>query len=287
MQISTATQQFLQYLVDKNRSPSTVIAYRKDLQQLEEYLTDLEISKIDTQLLRSFLSDITKYNYSVKTISRKLNSIKSLFKYLVEYKYLASDPTKTIAHPIFESKLPRCLSEQEYRSIRDLARNNIRLYTLIELMLQTGLRIGEISRLRLENIKLKSNPPLILITENASSPMRTVELNKAAISVLTTFIPNRLMLKEEQGYLFNTKNGKNMLIRNIRSSVNKILKKSGIKNATVNDLRNTFIVHQLNAGVSLEKVAQTVGHRRYSSTEKYLLLVTRAKLGRANKVVIL
>jgi integrase/recombinase XerC len=151
--------------------------------------------------------------------------------------------------------------------------------------MQTGLRIGEISRLKLEHLQLKSNPPQALISAFASTPMRVIELNSAAQEVIKEFIPHRLVVEKDKGFLFNTKNGGNMNIRNIRSAVNRVFQKAGIKNATVNDLRNTFIVHQLNKGVSLEKVSQVVGHRRYSSTEKYLPLLKRSKLGKGSKLV--
>lgn len=285
MKITAAVEQFLQNLKEIGRSPATITAYSKDLSQVADALSDVEIEKVTTKNLQAFIDDTLSKGFKNKTVSRKLNSIKSLFKYLHDKQVVLVDPSKPIPHPSIKPLLPNVLSETQYRGLRDATRDNVRLYTLVELMLQTGLRIGEVSRLKIEDLKLKSNPPQILITENASSPMRIVELNDRAAEIIKEFSPHRLSVEKDQGYLFNTKNGGHMIIRNIRSAVDRAFKKAGIEGLTVNDLRNTFIVKQLEAGVSLAKVAQTVGHRRFSSTEKYLPLLSRKKLGKGERIV--
>jgi site-specific recombinase XerD len=287
MNLQEARKKFTQYLDELGRSPATITAYEKDLEQLQDSIGNQEVAKITTKNLEKFLTDAGKQGYSNKTLSRKLNSIKSFFKFLNKQGKILVDPSKPIPHPDIKTKLPRVLSSTEYRSIRDAAKNNIRLYTIIEMLLQTGMRIGEISRLKLEDVKLSQDPAQLLIREYGSSPMRLVELNETASKVIKEFIPHRLEVEGDEGYLFNTKNGGNMLVRNIRSAINRVFKKAGVKNATVNDLRNTFIVNQLDKGVSLEKVAQTVGHKRFTSTEKYLPLVDRKKPGKKNRIEVL
>ena len=74
--------------------------------------------------------------------------------------------------------------------------------------------------------------------------------------------------------MYVTKNGRPLLVRNIRTAIDKAFEKASIKNAKVNDLRNTFIAHHLAKGVSLVTVSKLVGHKRISTTEKYLGLVT-------------
>ncbi len=285
MKLNEAVSKFLADLTAAGRSPATIVAYNNDLQQLVTAVGDQEVTKITTKELQKFIEGLSEQGFKNKTISRKLNSIKSLFKTLQEAEQILIDPSKPIPHPDIKAKLPRILSETEYMALRQASRSNSRLYALIELMLQTGMRIGEISRLKVEDIKFKSKPPQILISENASTSMRLIELNPLAAKCIKDFLPERMEVEADQGYLFNTKNGSNMIIRNIRSSVNRIFKKVGIKDATVNDLRNTFIAKQLDAGVSLAKVAQTVGHRRFSSTEKFLPAIERKNPGKGEKIV--
>lgn len=287
MLISEARESFLATIKSNGKSPATIVAYSKDLSQLQDYLKNKNVDQISTEDLNDFLASLSTQGLTPKTISRKLNSIKSLFRNLIETKNITTDPSKPISHPTIAVKSARVLSETEYRSLRDAAKGNSRLATMIELMLQTGIRIGEISRIKLEDTVLKNTSGQILIKEYASSSMRIVELNQTSLLILKEFIEQRKLSttkNKDQGYLFSTKNGGNINIRNIRSSLERIFKKAGIKNATVNDLRNTFIVEQLNKGVAPEKVSQIVGHKRFSSTEKYFALLNRKKMGKSMRL---
>ena len=284
MEIKQGIIKFLQHMEGLKRSPATITAYTKDLEQFQKSLNDKELSEITTKDIQNFLDENINNGYKSKTISRKLNSLKSFFKFLTESGIVLIDVSKPVPHPDFSTKLPRVLTETEYRSIRDAAKDNNRIYTIIEFMLQTGIRIGEISRLKIEDLKLDKTPAQVIIREDGSSPMRIIDLNNRIKSTLLEFLPHRLEVENDEGFLFNTKNGKYMMIRNIRSSINRVFKKAGVKNATVNDIRNTFIVFQLNKGVSLIKIAQTVGHKRPSSTEKYLPLMTRKKVGNGSVI---
>jgi site-specific recombinase XerD len=284
MKINEAKQKFIENLGIVGRSPATIVAYEKDIDQLQEFLENIDVSQITTKQLQTFINKMGENGFSNKTLSRKLNSIKSLFKFLLKKGHILIDVSKPIPHPDIQSKLPRVLSETEYRGLRDAAKNNSRLYTIIELMLQTGMRIGEVSRIKIEDLTLNQEPSQAVVGGHSSSPMRVVELNNAAKSALKNYLPQRLEVENDEGYVFNTKNGSHMMIRNIRSAVNRIFKKAGVKNATVNDLRNTFITVQLENGISMEKVGSMVGHRRTTSTEKYLPLIKR-KPGKKSGIV--
>ncbi|HEC64177.1 MAG TPA: site-specific integrase, partial [bacterium] len=180
---------------------------------------------------------------------------------------------------------PRVLGQMEYKALRDSSRKNIRLYTMIELLLQTGIRIGELSRLKLEDTLLSSNPKYISIGEYASNSSRKVELNSTALQALGNYLIIRNSPKKtESKHLFHTKSGKPVLVRNIRSSINKAFRKAGIEKATVNDIRNTFIVFQLTQGMRSDRVADVVGHQRVSSTEKYLEIVKNRKKRAITKI---
>jgi site-specific recombinase XerD len=288
MELKDAIAKFIKHLEEAGRSPYTVLAYAKDLEQLLEGIGNMKVTEIKTEELKAYLEGLQKKNkFTAKTISRKLNSTRSLFGFLKNQGIIKEDPSNTIAHPEIKSRKARYLSETEYRGLRDAARDNAKLYTLIELMLQTGLRISEVSLLKLEDLQLQSHPAQILIREYGSNAMRLVELNDKAKQVLEDYLPQRQEPAKDQGFVFNTKNGGNMIVRNIRSAVNRLLENAGIEQATVNDLRNTFIVKQLEAGVSLAKVAQLVGHKRFSSTEKYLELTDRKEPGKSEKLAVL
>ena len=199
--------------------------------------------------------------------------MKTFYKYLQSQQDIKSDPANDVKHPKYEVSPPRILTKLEYRALRDVARTNQRLYTIVELLLQTGIRIGELARLKLEDIHLEENKRTLAIKAYGSNEAREVEINETAVSALNNYMNIRPQPKEGVNSLFVTKTGNPLLIRNIRTSISRAFEKAGIKGATVNDIRNTFIVHQLRNGMPIEMVGTIVGHKRLTSTKKYLQFV--------------
>ncbi len=286
MTINQLIGPFIKFLKTHGRSEATIVAYKKDIEQLATFLSDKEIRVVTAKDINSFIKFITiEKGFTNKTASRKINSTKTFFRFALENKYIKEDPAAFVDHPDIENRPPKILSRIEYKAIRDTARKNIRIYTMIELLLQTGIRIGEISRLKLEDVKLDANPPKIIIHAYESSPLRFVDLNSAAKEALESYLPKRRVVKNDEGYLFNTRTGKNVLVRNIRTAINRVFRRAGVEGIRVNDLRNTFICHQIENGMKLEKIAEMVGHRRISSTEKYLEITQRKTPGRSTNAI--
>jgi site-specific recombinase XerD len=271
--LKTAHQEFLDFLRQKGRASATILAYGADLKQLIEFCQRLKresVSDINQEDLKAFKEFLAKDGYTPKSISRKINSIKTFFKYLYSQKSIKDNPAASLSHPKYEIKAPRILSKMEYRALRDVCRNDVRIFAIVELFLQTGIRIGELANLLLEDIKKNS----LQIRAYESRPARKVPLNQAAQTSLENYL--KVRPKSKSKHLFITKTGKPFLVRNIRSTINRYFKLAGIENAKVNDLRHTFIAHQLKAGTPLTLVSKLTGHKRLSTTEKYLSLVKKS-----------
>ena len=132
---------------------------------------------------------------------------------------------------------------------------------MVEILLQTGVRIGELAEIKLSDI----------VDDGLKVESRIIPLNKAVRKAITDYSKNRY--KGNTEYLFTTKTGRQLLVRNIRSIITRCFREVGIDNAKVQDLRNTFIAYQLQNGASISYISKIVGHKRLSSTEKYLDLV--------------
>lgn len=269
--LELALTSFTDALTLKGKSTNTIVAYKGDINQLINFLKSRNITDINAvngSQLEDFKKDLIKNNYTAKSVSRKLNSIKNFFSHLAVAGTIALDPSSEIKHPKYENDLPKILKPIEYRSLRDACRNDIRATGIVELMLQAGLRIKEIENLKMENI----NDGEIFIENYESHPARTVPLNNSAKSALNHYLEEvRVATKTKN--VFITKTGRRLLARNIRSLLNRYFDKADIKGVKVNDLRNTFIVYQLKSGVPIDVVSQVVGHKRISTTEKYLELI--------------
>ena len=271
--LRTAHGKFVEHLKEKNRSQSTVLAYGKDIDQLVEFLDELKkahLAEITKEDVEAFLAKLLKNGYTPKSVSRKTNAVKTFFRFLKVNEFVTDDPALLVSHPRFETKPPRILSETEYRALRDTAQNDTRTYAIVELLLQTGMRIGELSRLEDADVKLGAGGRTgeIHISTFNRHPERNVPLNSRSQKALQAYLEGRPKTKSE--HLFITRTGKSLLVRNIRSTIKRYLELAGIEDATVNDLRHTFIAHHLKRGASLVLVSKIAGHQRLSTTEKYL-----------------
>ncbi|MFA5828742.1 MAG: tyrosine-type recombinase/integrase [Candidatus Shapirobacteria bacterium] len=263
---------FTKSLLTKGKSTNTIVAYKGDINQLIHFLkAQSKITGVDAVRgtdIDNFKKDLMKNGYTAKSVSRKLNSIKNFFSFLKNEGLISVDPSTEIKHPKYENDVPKILKPIEYRSLRDACRNDARSTAIVELMLQAGLRIKEIENLKLENIKDNE----IIIDSYESHSVRTVPLNNSAKSALKRYLDEGRYNSKSKS-VFVTKTGRHLLARNIRSLLNRYFNKADIKGIKVNDLRNTFIAFQLKSGVPIDVVSQIVGHKRISTTEKYMELI--------------
>lgn len=273
--IKNAHLEFKKYLSENKRSASTIVAYSKDIEQLVSFLKELSkdnVHDVTKEDLESFLAKMTKNGYTPKSISRKLNSTRTFYRFLKINEYITDDPSLLVAHPRYQLAAPRILTPTEYRALRDAARNDARMFAVIELLLQTGIRIGELAALKLSDIQKGE----LHIEPYEKHSERMVPLNKRAQEALNNYL--KIRPKANSEHLFITKSGKPFLIRNIRTAVERYFRLAEVKNAKVNDLRHTFVAHHLKHGVSLVLISKVLGHKRTSTTERYLEYVKdRAK----------
>lgn len=260
---------YVVWLRQAGKAQATVIAYQKDIEQFIEFLlraNKTEPAQVVAEDVEAFKDELLALRYTDKSVSRKLNSVKSFFRFLKDNDLVVGNPVQKVEHPKYEVAPPRVLTKTEYRALRDACKQDVRMSAVIELLLQTGIRISELAALRVDDISLSKKE--LFITPHGSHPSRVVPLNGAAIEAITQYEKVRPRSKERTFFL--TKSCRPFLVRNIRSAVDRYFKIAGIKDARVNDLRHTFIVEQLAAGMPLLTVSQIVGHKRISTTERYL-----------------
>lgn len=265
--LSFARKRFIDYLKSQKRSISTILAYGKDIEQLATFLEAQKISQISSVAsdhLENFKNDLAKQNYTPKSISRKLNSIKTFFRFLKSEGAVSENVALTVSHPKYEIKPPRIFSKMEYRALRDACRDDARISAIVELMLQTGIRIGEVARLETNNIKDND----VFIKAYESQLERTIPLNKAAKTAVDRYLEERPGTKSK--IIFVTKTGRPLPVRNIRTAIDRYFRLAGLKDSKVNDLRNTWIAHHLMAGTPVLLLSKLAGHKRLSTTERYL-----------------
>ncbi len=274
MKLDIAQKKFIEELKSEGKSGATVVAYNKDIEQLLSFLSSKkidEVEKISIEPIVAFMKDLGEKNYTPKSISRKTNAARTFIKYLAKEGYLKEDISPQLKHPKFETGAPRILSKMEYRALRDSAKNDVRSYAMIELLLQTGITISELAGIEMKDFEIKDETASLFIPKRNNKESRNIPVNKPASEAVKKYIEkDRANVSGASANLFITKTGKGLLIRNIRSTIDRFFRIAGIEKAKVNDLRHTFVAFHLENGVNISYLAKVAGHKRESTTEKYL-----------------
>lgn len=264
----------MKHLSDKQKSESTVVAYRKDIEQLDKLLAGQwnTCSSADIQSALSKLAEMK--NLSAKSVSRKLNSVRTFCAYLQEQGINQDNPAQAVPHPKFESATPRVLGSNEIAQIRTACAAQPRELLIFELLLQTGMRISELAELKVKDVKLNGHFREIELMDTTQKFPRRIPINARLNDVLVqTGVINNEKVVAESYLIRGSKPGRPMSVRNIRNNLEKSIQKTSIVDATINDLRNTFIVVQLSSGLPVEHISQVVGHTSPTTTAKYLKLL--------------
>lgn len=275
--LKEAQQNFVKYLKDSHRATATVLAYGKDIDQLVNFLVSEKgrtyPKDVKTEDIKEFMEKLSDQGYTPKSVSRKTNSTKTFFRLLKDKGEIKEDPATAVSHPKFDVKPPRILNKIEYRALRDACKEDVRTSGVVELLLQTGIRIGELANLRVDDVRF--NLSELFIRAHESHPERVIPFNQAAQKSIKAYMEIRPKTKDD--HLFVTKTGNPFLVRNIRTTLDRYFKRAGVAGAKVNDLRHTFVAHHIQNGVPLNTLSRIVGHKRLSTTEKYLEYVEQPK----------
>ncbi|MBM3126471.1 MAG: hypothetical protein FJZ87_15610 [Chloroflexi bacterium] len=174
------------YLLDQSRSPNTVKAFLSDVRLLDQYLPEGRmIGQVTTEDLNQFLTWMEKERdvpCSPKTLSRRITSIKSFFRWLHQHGTIHPDPAEKVLQRSALSPLPQVLTEEEYQSVllaadrhRREKKADARPYTLLLLLLSTGIKKSECLGIHLNHIDQNSKGGPLVFIKYASSANRYKE----------------------------------------------------------------------------------------------------------------
>ena len=157
-------QDFLDYmLMDKHCSELTCVAYHNDLVQYEKFLEESHVLsfEVDSLTARQFIQFLYASGYKRKTITRKIGTIKSFYKFLFRHQKVTQDPWRDLKTPKKDDKLPKSLNEEEVERLLEEASHPTtfeekRERVILELLYSTGMRVGELVQLQIQDLDLES-----------------------------------------------------------------------------------------------------------------------------------
>ena len=261
---------------EKNYSKYTIINYGKDLKLFEKFLEEEKISdikKIDYKIIRQYLSFLYDFDYENKTIARNLSTIRSFFKYLMKENIIKNNPMILIGNPKLEKKLPKVLNSIEVDDILNIPDNETPLgqrdSLILELIYSTGIRVGELVNIKIQDIDF--NDKKIIITGKGNKE-RIVLFGNVLLKKLNLYLNDgrKKLIKNSIDYLVLNSQGNKITSRGVELIIDKILKKGGITyKISPHTLRHTFATHMLNNGADLKTVQELLGHESLSTTQIY------------------
>lgn len=279
-------QKFLDYMfVQKKCSELTYKAYECDLRQFERFLEDRGIAflAVNEMIARQFLHFLAEGKvYKRKTIARKVGALKSFYKYLFRNHWIQENPWQNLKTPKKEKKLPHFLDENQMERLLDTVSQpdnfeELRDRVILELLYSSGMRIGELVGLKVQDVKLEDKTVLIL---GKGKKERHSVIGPLAKKAIQEYFHHRKTLGEraypapETPLLIN-RYGRKLSDQTIRRLLKNYLKKAGLDpSLTPHSIRHSFATHLLNHGAHLRAVQELLGHKNISTTQIYTHVTT-------------
>ena len=272
--LATALASYLRSLAGANKSPSTIVAYRTDVQQFLDFLTETDITvaqpaDITRQDVSEYLNVLADQGRSGITRARKLAAIREFFRFLQDEGIIAKNPTQGVATPKKERNGRNTLRPDEYTKLLSLAGANPRDFAILQVFLQTGVRVSELCALTLDDIDLANRT--LRVAPGKGRQSRTITLEKKGIQALRSYLVVRPDTGHEQLFLNYT--GTPLSERGVRKMLDKYLAAAGItKKISPHSLRHTFATRKAEQGVSVYLLKEWLGHERLDTTQIYVHL---------------
>ena len=263
-------------MVSKNLDMKSIKAYTSDL----NHLIDFTNGKVSQESIMGYIQYLTQ-NYKDTTVSRKLITIKMFFRFIEEETKWINPLDKYKIKIKKEKRLPKTIPVKDVSKLLDYMYENlnqantsfayfqaIRNLCIIDLLLSTGMRIAEVSNLKLEDIITSER---VLLVHGKGKKQRLLYISSLETwNNLKAWLSIRKKLKVNHEYLFVNKYHDTLSIYGIENIFTKYRDKSGISHsATPHYLRHTFATNLLANGADLRSVQELLGHSSISTTEIY------------------
>ena len=271
-------QKFIDYLLlEKKYSPQTAVAYQKDLEAFQLFLSqefsDSDVSRANYAQIRTWIVQLVDRAISNRTINRKISSLNSYYKFLLKIESIEANPLVKHKALKVSKKIQIPFSETEVNSVLNTINTTtfegIRDKLIVELFYSTGIRRIELVQLQLQDVDLSQGHIKVLGKRNKE---RIIPLLPSVTDTVQAYLLERLKLKTitDSSILFLTKKGikiYEMLVYRIITgyfdSISTKVKKSP------HIIRHSFATHLLNNGADLNAVKELLGHSSLAATQVY------------------
>ncbi|MFH1964703.1 MAG: site-specific tyrosine recombinase XerD [Acidobacteriota bacterium] len=280
-----ALDAFLDFLsVERGLSPNTIEAYFLDTRDFLRFLADrrITVDKVNRDNINEFLRHLYT-DKSPRSVSRKIVTLRTFYRFLLQDGYVDHDPTETLETPKTWQTLPRYLSQDEVETLLDQPNMEktlgLRDRTMMEVLYATGLRVTELISIKPRDINLKVG---VIRTVGKGNKERFVPIGDTAKSFIERYreLAYPILRKNNPSnpYLFISQKGTPLSRQHFWLLIKKYGKQAGIRTPlSPHVLRHSFATHLLENGADLRSVQVMLGHVSISTTQIYTH-ITRERL---------
>lgn len=282
---------YINYLeTEKNCSGHTVSGYRRDLFHGVDFFagalgrkdSELLPGDIDVRLMRSYLGDLFYSGLAKTTVSRRLSAWRSFFRYLGREGLIDRNPLKGLSSLKAGRRLPHFLFREECGVLIESPGGGsplpLRDRAIMEVLYSSGIRVGELVSLDLENVRLSAGDITVM---GKGSRERVAPLGSYAVESLRLYLDEgrpRLVKDSGERAVFVNFRGGRITDRGVRKIIKKYVNLLGLQSTiSPHTMRHTFATHMLDNGADLRAVQEILGHKNLSTTQIYTHL-TRERL---------
>jgi site-specific recombinase XerD len=269
------------YMAYRNFADRTRVEYQNDLEDLIQFLERIGVKEVrGTGLpqLEQYLAELDHRGIASSTRKRKVVSIRSFLSYLYDDQYTTTNLAKRLIPPFADARSPRYLTKSEYERLLNASSNNPRDYALIQLLLQTGIKLSELTRLTVQDVELPSDisPNMndvgyLHIAGVKSKKGRVIPLNSRACISLANYFNGRNVMPGIP--LFTARFSQKLSPRGVEKILRKYMLRTSIRDASVQSLRHTFAIHHINSGADLKIIKEVMGYLDSRSVSIYTDIV--------------
>ena len=267
---------FIEYLkYQRNYSDFTCNNYKKDLNEYNSFVLSNKINykNMDYNDAKEYVIYLNKKNDAKSTISRKLSSLRTFYKYLVLNNKVESNPFLLVSSPKKEKRIPKFINYNNMEEILNVpnikTKEGQRERVILEVLYASGVRVSELVNIKLKDIDFSNKNILIF---GKGSKERLVSFGDYALEYNLYLKEGRNLLLDgvKSDYLIVGKKSEKLTTRRVEQIIDDIIKRTSIKlNITPHMFRHTFATHLLDNGCDLLVVQELLGHASLSSTEIY------------------
>jgi integrase/recombinase XerC len=272
--IARYIEKFTRYLeIEKNYSRHTIVNYRLDLTDFQNFIKDIPLESIDYLVVRKYLASLKERNLLNRSLARRLSTLRSFFKFLTRDGFLKTNPILVVASPKQEKHLPQVLTEEEVRTLLECAsgldERGLRDRAILETFYSTGIRISELVGLSVPDIDFIGG---VVTVAGKGRKERMVPIGECALEAVRSYHSARAM---PNNAVFLNKNGRRLSDRGVRGIVEKYIRRASLRHGvSAHTLRHSFATHLLDRGADLRSVQELLGHANLSTTQIYTHLTT-------------